>query len=42
MLMRRFLVREIAGALPQAAIATLIDLDFAAEDGVLFGHQIQH
>jgi len=33
------LAREIGGALPQAAIGTLVDVDFAAEDSVLFGHR---
>ena len=31
--------RQIGGALPQAAIGTLVDVDFAAQDGVLFGHR---
>ena len=33
------LAREIGGGLPQAAIGTLVDVDLAAEDGVLFGHR---
>ena len=35
----RVLARGIGGALPRAAIGTLVNLDFAAEEGMLFRHR---
>ena len=33
------LAGEIAGALPEAAVRSFVDVNLAAEDGVLFSHR---